>query len=305
VLTAVEGRLFGAFPSLPIPLHDDRSLDLDGLGRIIDRVVARGAPGVSILGGGGESAYLTGEERQRVVEFSAQRAGPKVLVIAGIVELPTEVAVYEAVRFRELGANALLVAPPLDDALPQVIAHYSAIVRDSALPTLYDHDPKRTRLEISGEDMGSLFVEVALAGIRNGSARPEDALDLIRAVGRPIAMFAGHSADILACLEAGGVGAICPLGVLMPITARKLVEEYRSGSEEAVKAALARLLRGTPLVTPESGGPSLTGVYHQGVKEALVAAGILKSAATRDPSARPSEPWRQRMRDIAKELIEL
>jgi 4-hydroxy-tetrahydrodipicolinate synthase len=304
-MNAVEGRMFGAFPSLPIPLHDDKSLDLDGLGRVIDRVVARGATGVSILGGGGEAAYLTGEERQRVVEFTAQRAGRKVLVIAGIVELPTEVAVYEAVRFKELGANALLVAPPLDDALPQVIAHYSAIVRDSALPTLYDHDPKRTRLEISEEDMGSLFVEVALAGIRNGSPRPKEAIELIRAVGRPIAMFAGYCADMLACLEAGGVGAICPLAVLMPVTARKLVDEYRHGSEDAVKQALARLVRGTPLVSPESGSPSLTGVYHHGVKEALVAAGIVKSASTRDPSAPPSEPWKQRMRELGKELIEL
>ncbi|HVU05812.1 MAG TPA: dihydrodipicolinate synthase family protein [Polyangiaceae bacterium] len=305
MMTGVEGRLFGPFPALPVPLHDDRSLDLDGLGRLIDRLVARGVAGLSVLGGGGEAAYLTGEERQRVVEFTAARAGKKVVVIAGIVELPTEVAVYEAIRFRELGANALLVAPPLDDALPQVVAHYSAIVRDAALPTLYDHDPKRTRFELTEEDMGKLFVEVALAGIRNGSPRPEDAGDLIRAVGRPIAMFAGQSTDMLSCLEAGGVGTICPLPVILPVTARKLVDEYRAGSPDAARVALSKLFDGTPLITPESGQPTRDGVFHQGVKEALVAVGILKSAQTRNPSGTPSEAWRARVRELGKDLCEL
>lgn len=301
----VEGRLIGAFPALPIPLHDDKTLDLEGLGAIIDRVLSRGVPGVSLLGGGGEAVYLTGEERQRVVGFAAERIGRRALLLAGVVELPTAVAAYEAIRFRELGADVLLVAPPLDDALPQVIDHYSAIVRDAGLPTLYDHDPKRTHVELTAEDMGKLFVEVALVGIRNGAPSADDAIELIRGVGRPIAMFAGQSTDCLACLEGGGVGAICPLAVILPVTARRLVDEYRAGSTEAAKGALSRLLDATAVVLPELGKASSTGIFHAGIKEVLAAAGIVRSVATRDPGPAPSNAWRHRIREIAKDLLEL
>jgi dihydrodipicolinate synthase/N-acetylneuraminate lyase len=118
-------------------------------------------------------------------------------------------------------------------------------------------------------------------------------------------MFAGQSTDMLACLEAGGVGAICPLGALMPVTARRLADEYRAGIESAVKAAAEKIARGGSLTLPESGGPSATGVQHQGVKEALVAISVIKSAATRDPGAPQSEAWKQRMRELGKELAEL
>jgi 4-hydroxy-tetrahydrodipicolinate synthase len=304
-MPGVEGRLIGAFPALPIVLHDDKTLDLEGLGELIDRLIARGVLGVSLLGGGGEAVYLTGEERQRVVGFAAERVARRALLLAGVVELPTNVAVYEAARFRELGADALLAAPPLDDALPQVIAHYSAIVREASLPTLYDHDPKRTRVELTSEDMGRLFVEVALVGIRNGSPGAEDAIELIHSVGRPIAMFAGQSTDCLGCLEGGGVGAICPLAVILPVTARRLVEEYRAGSTEGAKAALSRLFEGNPVVLPESSKSGSTGIFHAGVKEVLAAAGIIRSVATRDPGPPPSDAWRHRIREIAKGMLEL
>lgn len=304
-MPGVEGRLLGAFPALPIPLNDDKTLDLDGLGEIIDRLLDRRVPGVSMLGGGGEAVYLTGEERQRVVGFAAERIGHRALLLAGVVELPTAVAVYEASRFRELGADVLLVAPPLDDALPQVIDHYSAIVRDAGLPTLFDHDPKRTHVELTPEEMGKLFVEVALVGVRNGAPSAEDAVELIRAVGRPMAMFAGQSTDCLACLEGGGVGTICPLAVILPVTAQRLVTEYRTGSTENAKSALTRLFDATAVVLPELGKPGGAGIFHAGIKEVLVAAGILKSVATRDPGPPPSDVWRQRIRAIAKDLLEI
>lgn len=305
MIGTVEGRLMGVFPALPVPLHDDKTLDLEGLGRIIDRVIDRGVPGISVLGGGGEAVYLTGEERQQVVGFAAERIARRALLFAGVVELPTAVAVYEATRFRELGADVLLVAPPLDDALPQVINHYSAVARDAGLPILYDHDPKRTHVELTPEDMGKLFVEVALVGIRNGASSAADAIELIHGVGRPIAMFAGQSTDCLACLEGGGVGAICPLAVILPTTARRLVDEYRAGSTEAAKVALSWLLDATAVVLPELGKLNSNGIFHAGIKEVLVSAGIIESVATRDPGPPPSDLWRQRIREIAKDLLEL
>ena len=52
MIPGVEGRLLGAFPALPVPLREDKALDLDALGVLLDRLIDRGVRGVSIFGGG-------------------------------------------------------------------------------------------------------------------------------------------------------------------------------------------------------------------------------------------------------------
>ena len=93
--------------------------------------------------------------------------------------------------------------------------------------------------------------------------------------------------------------------MILPVTARRLVDEYRAGSTDAAKGALGRLFDATAVVLPEFGKPSSTGIFHAGIKEVLAAAGIVRSVATRDPGPPPSDVWRHRIREIAKDLLEL
>ena len=174
-----------------------------------------------------------------------------------------------------MGADALLVALPqyYETPLSSVIAHYDAIVRDVGLPTLYYHYPKPTHLDLSPEQVGKLFNEVGLVGIKNSSVDTNNTLAQIRAVGRPISMFTGQSFDCLACLEGGAVGAICPVAAVMPTTAQSLVEKHRAGDREGAQQAQNRFYQALPFVMPEQTGEGLFGVPHAGVKEALVARG--------------------------------
>jgi 4-hydroxy-tetrahydrodipicolinate synthase len=307
VVPSFADRLIGAYPVLPTPFHDDESLDLDGLGEIIDRVLARDIKGVAVLGTGAEVPYLTDEERRAVLEYTVKRVAGRASVVAGLFQAGTSAAVDQGKRLRDLGADALLLALPAfhGGALDQVITHFTAVVRDVGLPTLYGHQPGPTHLSLTPEDVGSLFREVALVGMQLSATEPADFGTQLREIGRPIALLTGQSTHALACLDAGGVGIMCPLGALLPLTSKRLVDEHAADHDNAAAAAQQRLRDASPFISPEGSLHGVVGVQHSGVKEALVAVGILKSAAVRHPQPRVSEKRRDEIRSIAARLVEL
>ncbi len=300
-------RLTGTYPVLPTPLNEDETLDLDGLGEIIERELARGIRGLTVLGTFAEVPYLTDDECSRVVEHAVKHAAGRARIIAGLYQAGTSAAVAQGKRFRDLGADALLLALPTyhGAALEQVITHFTAVVRDVGLPTLYGHQPGPTHLPLTLEDVGSLFREVALVGMQLVAPGPEDFNAVLREIGRPISLFAGQSTHALACVVAGGVGIMCPLGALLPVTSNRLLAEHAADHDAGAIAAQARLREASPFVSPEGSLHGVVGVQHSGVKEALVATGVIRSAVVRHPQPRVSERRRAEIRRIAPALVEL
>lgn len=306
MIPRVEERLTGAYASLPVPLKPGGAVDLDGLGEIVERVVQRGIRGLVVLADDVEWALLTPDERDRVVARVVQRTEKRATVLAGLRAPSAVVAVDEAKGFRDLGVDGLLVSleerreelSP-SELLTPVIAHFTAIVRDVGLPTLYDHVP--ADLPLSPEEVGDLFAEVTLVGIRNGSPNAADVGAQIRAVGRPISMFTSRSYHCLAGLAVGGVGTMCPLVTVMPITARRLIDKHRSGNDAGAKDAETRLERGRSFVTATVPGES----PHLPLTEALAALGIVGPALSRDPNVTLSDVRRKTIGELARDLVEL
>jgi 4-hydroxy-tetrahydrodipicolinate synthase len=304
----VEERLTGAYAALPVPLKEGGGVDLDGLGEIVERVLQRGIRGLVVLADATEAAQLTEDERDRVVARVVQRTEKRATVLAGLRASSAARAVDEGKGFRDLGADGLLVSLEEKSAelntgelLTPVIAHFTAIVRDVGLPTLYDHVP--FDLPLSPEEVSDLFAEVTLVGIRNGTPDATDVAAQIRAVGRPISMFTSRSFHALECLAAGGVGSMCPIATLMPLTARRLVEKHRMGNDASALEAQARLARAAPLVSADPAFPGTS--PHLALNVALASVGIVGSATSRALQGGLSEARRKEIHDLARELVEL
>ena len=75
--------LEGVFSVLPTPFHDDASLDMDSMRRVIDLFIEGGVSGLTALGVTGEVARLTEKERQTVLDTVIDHAAGRVPVVAG------------------------------------------------------------------------------------------------------------------------------------------------------------------------------------------------------------------------------
>src|SRR6185369_6024572 len=71
----------GIFHIMATPFTDDGALDVDGLPRLVEAVLATGVTGITVLGIAGEAHRLTDEERRRVVEDVVKAVGGYVPVV--------------------------------------------------------------------------------------------------------------------------------------------------------------------------------------------------------------------------------
>src|SRR5690554_5917422 len=115
---------------MPTPFTPDGRLDEESLARLTRFLVARGVDGVTVLGFLGEAHKLSEAEQDVVVTVTVQAAGGRVPVFAGASAGGVKVGVERGLRFVELGAAGLMVAPVAPEAAT-VLAQYREL--DEAL----------------------------------------------------------------------------------------------------------------------------------------------------------------------------
>ncbi|PMY59930.1 MULTISPECIES: dihydrodipicolinate synthase family protein [Pseudomonas] len=134
-------------------------LDLDPLGRSIDRLIDSGVQAIAPLGSTGEGAYLSDAEWDQVAEFSIRHIARRVPTIVSVSDLTTAKAVRRA-RFAEAkGADAVMVLPTsywkLSEA--EILAHYQAIGDSVGVPIMLYNNPATSGTDMSVELILRIF----------------------------------------------------------------------------------------------------------------------------------------------------
>ncbi|UVE47002.1 dihydrodipicolinate synthase family protein [Pseudomonas chlororaphis] len=134
-------------------------LDLDTLGRSIDRLIDSGVHAIAPLGSTGEGAYLSDAEWDQVAEFSIRHIAKRMPTIVSVSDLTTAKAVRRA-RFAEAkGADAVMVLPTsywkLSEA--EILAHYQAIGASVGVPIMLYNNPATSGTDMSVELILRIF----------------------------------------------------------------------------------------------------------------------------------------------------
>ncbi|CAI8908100.1 dihydrodipicolinate synthase family protein [Pseudomonas chlororaphis] len=134
-------------------------LDLDTLGRSIDRLIDSGVHAIAPLGSTGEGAYLSDAEWDQVAEFSIRHIARRVPTIVSVSDLTTAKAVRRA-RFAEAkGADAVMVLPTsywkLSEA--EILGHYQAIGDSVGVPIMLYNNPATSGTDMSVELILRIF----------------------------------------------------------------------------------------------------------------------------------------------------
>ena len=134
-------------------------LDLDALGRSIDRLIDSGVHAIAPLGSTGEGAYLSDAEWDQVSEFSIRHVAKRVPTIVSVSDLTTAKAVRRA-RFAERhGADVVMVLPASYWKLSaaEILAHYQAIGASIGVPIMLYNNPATSGTDLSVELILKIF----------------------------------------------------------------------------------------------------------------------------------------------------
>lgn len=161
----------GLIPAFPTPLKVDGTLDEDGLARIVDYQIVRGASGLVPVGGTGEANSFSLATRRRIVEITVAAAAGRVPVVAGVLDPGLGGALESGHAYREAGADGLMVIPPYYARPDQegTLRYFRALVPELKLPVVFYDNPYRTNMVTLPATIAQLEREGLIVGMKASS----------------------------------------------------------------------------------------------------------------------------------------
>ena len=157
---SVEFR--GVFPIIVTPFDEREEIDPDSLRRTIEFMARAGAGGVTILGVLGEADRLTDAERDVIVQEAVSAAKGRIAVVVGASHCGTRAAAELSRRAEELGADAVMLAPPREAAAnpAAIIEYYERAASATGIPIVVQDHPASTQVPMPADLLLRLVSEI-------------------------------------------------------------------------------------------------------------------------------------------------
>ena len=223
----------GAGVAMITPFHEDKSVNYEELGRMLEAQVQGHTDAIIVCGTTGEPVTMSMEERTEVIRFTVEKIAHRIPVIAGTGANCTQTAVELSVKAQELGVDGLLVVTPFYNKATQegLIEHYKMIAQSVDLPIIMYNVPCRTGCNILPETAARLADEVEnIVGIKEASGDISQIAKLAACVKGKLDIYSGNDDQVIPILSLGGIGVISVLSNVVPQDAHDMVIEYLNGN---------------------------------------------------------------------------
>lgn len=200
----------GSIVAIVTPMHDDGSLDINGLRRLVDFHIEQGTDGIVIVGTTGESPTVNVEEHAELIKVTVEQAKGRVPVIAGTGANSTAEAI-ELTRYAEsVGADACLSVVPYYNKPTQegLYGHFRTIAEAVKLPVILYNVPGRTVADMSNDTALRLAEIDNIVGIKDATGNLERGSDLIYRAPKGFSIYGGDDASACALMLLGAHGVI-------------------------------------------------------------------------------------------------
>ncbi|MEO9462731.1 MAG: 4-hydroxy-tetrahydrodipicolinate synthase [Marinomonas sp.] len=201
----------GSIPALVTPFRDG-SLDEAAFRKLVDWQIEQGSSALVPCGTTGEASTLSNAEHHRVVEICIEQASGRVPIIAGCGSNDTQNALLHMNFSKKAGAAAGLCVAPYYNRPSQagLVAHFSYLAENCALPIVLYNVPGRTVTDIAPEttiELANKFPEQIIA-IKDASEDLSRVADHRMGISKEFCQLSGNDELALPFNAAGGKGCI-------------------------------------------------------------------------------------------------
>lgn len=200
----------GSIPALITPFRDGK-VDEDAFRSFVDWQIEQGSSALVPCGTTGESATMTIEEHNRVVQICVEQARGRVPVIAGAGSNDTRIALEHMFAAQAAGATAALVVAPYYNKPSQegLYQHYAYLASRCDLPIVLYNIPGRSIVDIGVPVMYRLVEEFpSIVGVKDATGNLGRVTAQRLACGPDWCQLSGNDETALAFNAMGGRGCI-------------------------------------------------------------------------------------------------
>ncbi len=191
-----------------------------------------------------ESATLTVQEHNRVIDITVDAVKKRVPVIAGTGANSTGEAIELTAHAKKAGVDATLQVTPYYNKPTQegLYRHFKAISEAVPLPQVLYNVPGRTGVNMLPETVARLAELPDVVAIKEASGDLGQMAEIMRLAGEHITLISGDDNLTLPVLSIGGKGVISVVANIVPGDSAELVRVWEQGDAEKAKVLFFRLL---------------------------------------------------------------
>jgi 4-hydroxy-tetrahydrodipicolinate synthase len=233
----------GAMTALVTPFKKGK-VDDKKLAELAEFHIKNGTSGIVPCGTTGESATLSYEEHERVIEVVIEAVNKRIPVMAGTGSNSTSEAIMLTKHAKKAGADATLQVSPYYNRPTQegLYLHFKAIAEEVDIPMIVYNIASRTGVNIEPETMLRISKVKNIAGVKESSGSLEQMSRIRYLCGDKFDLISGDDALTLPLLAIGGTGIISVVNNIVPKDVADMVAKFKEGDIEGARKLHYKLL---------------------------------------------------------------
>lgn len=232
-------KFVGTGVALVTPFKKDFSVDVEALKKIVNHVIEGGVEYLVVLGTTAESATLTNEEKELVIQTIVEANNKRLPLVLGVGGNNTA-KVVEELKTRDFSDfDAILSVSPYYNKPTQegIYQHFKLIAEMSPIPIILYNVPGRTASNMLPSTVIRLAKEFKnVIAIKEAAGDIVQAMKLIQNAPKDFLVISGDDMITLPMVLAGGAGVISVIGEGFP---KDFSEMVRLGLQRKVDEAYA------------------------------------------------------------------
>jgi 4-hydroxy-tetrahydrodipicolinate synthase len=223
----------------------DLVVDEKKLRDLVEFQIKNGTSGIVPCGTTGESATLSFQEHDRVIEITIDQAKKRVPVIAGTGSNSTEEAIMLTRHAEKAGADGSLQVSPYYNRPTQkgLYEHFKAIANSVDIPIILYNIASRTGVNIEPETIAKLVNDCKnIVGVKEASGSLDQMSRIKQLCGEKFDLISGDDSLTLPVLSIGGTGIISVVANIVPKDVANLVTEFEKGNMKKAQEIHYKLL---------------------------------------------------------------
>ncbi|MBK7147780.1 MAG: 4-hydroxy-tetrahydrodipicolinate synthase [Bacteroidetes bacterium] len=214
----IQSKLRGTGVALVTPFNQDGSVDFAGLERLINYCIEGGVEYLVSLGTTGESVNLDKEEKREVLNFTIEKNGGRVPLVAGFGGNSTHQVIKDLQQYHFKGVDAVLSVSPYYNKPTQegIFQHYKAVAAESPVPVILYNVPGRTSSNMQAATTLRLAEIPNIIGMKEASGDFAQCMQLVKNKPKDFLLISGDDNITLGLIAYGFDGVISVVGQAFP-----------------------------------------------------------------------------------------
>ena len=223
----------GSFVALVTPFRDSK-IDEKAFADLIEMHVAAGTDGIIPCGTTGESATLSFDEHQHLIQLAVKYTRKRMKVIAGTGSNSTAEAIFLSKAAEKDGADGCLVVTPYYNKPTQngLIKYFKEVAESVSIPIIAYNVPGRTGVNITPKTLLEMSRNKTICAVKEASGDLVQMSEIAALMDKDFSILSGDDMLLLPGLSIGARGVISVVANILPKETKALITAYQARDTE-------------------------------------------------------------------------